>query len=43
MSPTSFVKMHGAGNDFIVLDGRTTAFPWHDPAAMARLADRRTG
>ena len=43
MSPTSFVKMHGAGNDFVVLDGRTTAFPWHDPGAMARLGARRTG
>lgn len=43
MSPTSFVKMHGAGNDFVVLDGRTTAFPWHDPDAMARLGTRRTG
>lgn len=43
MSPTSFVKMHGAGNDFVVLDGRTTAFPWHDPDAMARLGARRTG
>lgn len=39
----SFIKMHGAGNDFIVLDGRTSSLPWTEPEAIAKLADRRTG
>jgi diaminopimelate epimerase len=38
----SFLKMHGAGNDFVVLDGR--ARPWQvDSTAARRIADRRTG
>lgn len=37
-----FLKMHGAGNDFVVLDARSR--PWDiDGAAAMRLADRRTG
>jgi diaminopimelate epimerase len=37
-----FLKMHGAGNDFVVLDGR--ARPFALSAAQARfLADRRLG
>ena len=37
-----FLKMHGAGNDFVVLDGRAT--PVHLPAATVRhIADRRRG
>ena len=37
-----FLKMHGAGNDFVVLDARSR--PWDiDGAAAQRLADRRTG
>jgi diaminopimelate epimerase len=37
-----FLKMHGAGNDFVVLDAR--ARPWAiDGDAARRLADRRTG
>lgn len=37
-----FIKMHGAGNDFVVLDGREA--PLNLPAAMVRLiADRRLG
>jgi diaminopimelate epimerase len=37
-----FLKMHGAGNDFIILDGR--ARPWPITGdAVRRLADRRTG
>ncbi len=37
-----FIKMHGAGNDFVVLDGR--AAPISIPPAAARLiADRRLG
>ena len=38
-----FVKMHGLGNDFVVLDARVEALP-PIGAAMARaLADRHTG
>ncbi len=37
-----FLKMHGAGNDFVVLDGRTN--PVQLSAAMVRhIADRRLG
>ena len=38
-----FTKMHGAGNDFVALDGRATDVPWRDSAAMARVGARRTG
>jgi diaminopimelate epimerase len=38
-----FIKMHGLGNDFIVLDARETALPAVTPAIAARLADRMTG
>jgi diaminopimelate epimerase len=38
----SFVKMQGAGNDFVVLDGRA-APPALTPALLRRLADRRHG
>lgn len=38
-----FVKMHGLGNDFVVLDGRTEPLPPIVPATAAALADRRTG
>ena len=37
-----FHKMHGAGNDFVVLDEREQPLAL-TPAAIARLADRRTG
>lgn len=37
---TEFIKMHGCGNDFIVLDGRCQAVPVLD---WVRLADRRFG
>ncbi len=40
---TPFVKMHGLGNDFVVLDGRTQAVPPMTGALAAALADRRTG
>ena len=43
MSQTlSFTKMHGAGNDFIVLDGIRDELPELAPIA-ARLADRNFG
>lgn len=38
-----FVKMHGLGNDFIVLDARTDAVPPMDARLAAALANRRTG
>ena len=38
-----FWKMHGAGNDFILVDDRTLTFPAADRAWLARLAARRTG
>lgn len=37
-----FVKMHGCGNDFVVLDERAAPLGL-TPAGAARLADRRTG
>jgi diaminopimelate epimerase len=39
---TPFRKMHGAGNDFVVMDARAGALPL-SPARIAALADRRTG
>jgi diaminopimelate epimerase len=38
-----FVKMHGLGNDFVVLDARTDAIPAMTSALAAALADRKTG
>ncbi len=40
--PTAFVKMHGAGNDFAVLDGRLHPLRF-SAARLCALADRRTG
>jgi diaminopimelate epimerase len=38
-----FVKMHGLGNDFVVLDARIDALPEIGPTIAAALADRSTG
>lgn len=38
-----FIKMHGLGNDFVVLDGRVDALPALDSRLAAALADRQTG
>ncbi len=38
-----FTKMHGAGNDFIMIDDRDGAIPWEDHFLMAALASRRSG
>jgi diaminopimelate epimerase len=38
-----FVKMHGLGNDFVVLDGREHALPPVGAPVAAALCDRRTG
>lgn len=40
---TPFIKMHGLGNDFVVLDGRVRAMPPMTPPMARALADRRTG
>lgn len=37
-----FMKMHGLGNDFVVLDGRARAIVL-SPALVAAIADRRRG
>jgi diaminopimelate epimerase len=42
MSSLAFTKMHGAGNDFVVLDGVRGALPPIGPLA-ARLCDRHFG
>jgi diaminopimelate epimerase len=42
MGKVPFLKMHGLGNDFVVLDFRYGAIPFGIGAAR-RLADRRTG
>lgn len=39
----AFTKMHGLGNDFVVLDGRTQPLPLVDAGLAAALADRHTG
>ena len=39
----AFYKMHGAGNDFILVDDRALRFPMEDPAWIARVTARRTG
>jgi diaminopimelate epimerase len=40
---TPFVKMHGAGNDFVMIDDRDGGFPADDRARIAAMAARRTG
>ncbi len=41
-SGLSFVKMHGLGNDFVVLDGRRSGLRL-DSRRVAAIADRRSG
>lgn len=43
MKTIPFVKMHGAGNDFVMIDDRAETFPVEDPAQIARLANRPDG
>ena len=38
-----FSKMHGAGNDFVLIDDREGKVPWVDHFLMASVAARRTG
>ncbi len=42
MSARPFIKMHGLGNDFVVVDARREPFPLTDALAQA-IADRRRG
>jgi diaminopimelate epimerase len=42
MAGLAFTKMHGLGNDFVVVDARTRVFS-PAPAQVRALADRRTG
>ncbi|HSR73031.1 MAG TPA: diaminopimelate epimerase, partial [Kiloniellales bacterium] len=42
MEIRSFVKMHGLGNDFVVIDARSEPLALTEAAAR-RLADRRLG
>src|SRR3546814_3425906 len=42
MSGRPFIKMHGLGNDFVVVDARQQPFPLTDSLAKA-IADRREG
>ncbi len=42
MAGLSFIKMHGLGNDFVVIDARQRPFTI-DVAAARAIADRRTG
>ena len=39
----TFWKMHGASNDFLLVDDRALKFPASDKAWLARIAARRTG
>ncbi len=39
----SFFKMHGAGNDFIVIDDTELGFPMEDAAFIRRISARRMG
>lgn len=40
---TAFIKMHGLGNDFVVLDARIGGVPVMTNALARALADRQTG
>ena len=42
MATTPFLKMHGLGNDFVVLDARTVALDL-TPERRRVIADRRLG
>lgn len=39
----TFWKMHGAGNDFILIDDRSNQFPADDKGLIEKLCQRRTG
>ena len=43
MPEVTFAKLHGLGNDFVMVDGVKDPGAAIDPGIAARLADRRTG
>ena len=43
MRKIAFTKMHGAGNDFVLIDDRAETIPVHDHILLAMLAAPRTG
>ncbi|MBO4448590.1 MAG: diaminopimelate epimerase [Kiritimatiellae bacterium] len=43
MAVIEFEKMHGAGNDFILVDDREGVFPADDHRLVATICERRTG
>ena len=43
MRKVAFTKMHGAGNDFVLIDDRAGTFPVHYHLLLAMLATPRTG
>lgn len=43
LNHVKFYKMHGAGNDFILVDDRTRTFPCNDRQRLLSLADRKRG
>ena len=43
MKMISFVKMHGAGNDFVLVDDRRGLFPCDDHRRIAAMATRPDG
>ena len=42
MNARPFIKMHGLGNDFVVLDGRNTRITV-DAKLVQAISNRRTG
>jgi len=43
MNEVRFVKMHGAGNDFVLIDDREGTFPAYDYMRLATLGSRSSG
>lgn len=43
MDPVPFIKMHGLGNDFVIVDRRARPDAAFDAAAAAAVGDRRMG
>ena len=43
MNIVKFTKMHGAGNDFVLVDDRAERFPIHDHRRIAAMASRPSG
>lgn len=42
-TPITFAKMHGAGNDFVIVDSRTRSQPVMTPALAQAIGDRHRG